>query len=70
MSQMTKEFAENLLERVKAGKHINTTVWEEQQLIAGWLAWHEQIAVPRLKALAARQMEAVGSPLPQGGEPR
>ena len=39
---MTKEFAENLLKRVQSGNHINTTVWEEEQLIRGWLFWYQR----------------------------
>lgn len=42
MAQMTKEFAETLLQRVQSGKHINTTVWEEEQLIRGWLFWYQR----------------------------
>lgn len=41
MAQMTKDFAESLLKRVQAGQHINTTVWEEEQLIRGWLSWYQ-----------------------------
>ena len=51
MAHMTKEFAENLLKRVQSGKHINTTVWEEEQLIRGWLQYHDLIFKPRLDSL-------------------
>jgi hypothetical protein len=53
MAQMTKEFAESLLKRVQDGRHINTTCWEEEQLIRGWLYWHEHVYEPRMKAMAA-----------------
>lgn len=42
MGQITKEFAETLLKQVQAGQHINTTVWEEEQLIRGWLFWYQR----------------------------
>lgn len=51
MAQMTKDFAENLLQRVRQGKHINTTTSEEEQLIVGWLYWHEHIYPPKVQAL-------------------
>lgn len=51
MGQITRDFAETLLKRVKEGKHINTTVWEEEQLIRGWIYWHENYYLPRFRAL-------------------
>ena len=61
MAQMTKEFAETLLKRVQDGKHINTTLWEEEQLIRGWLHWYEVLFAPRMAALA-RTSAAEGAP--------
>ena len=46
MGQITKAFAEQLLHRVKGGQHINTTVWEEEQLINAWLRLHEVADIP------------------------
>lgn len=40
MGQITKEFAENLLSRIKDGRHIDTTLWEEEQLVRAWLKVH------------------------------
>ena len=64
MGQITKAFAENLLLRVQAGKHINTTVGEEEQLIRAWMYWHEYYYQPRLDALIAAQKQ----PIAAGGE--
>lgn len=61
MAQMTKSFAENLLKRVQEGKHINTTCWEEEQLIRGWLYWHEHVYEPRMKAFIAAHPVVEGS---------
>lgn len=60
MAQMTKDFAESLMKRVQAGQHINTTVWEEEQLIRGWLYWHEHDYQPRMKRLVEMQNVAPG----------
>ena len=51
MGTITKEFAETLLKRVESGKHINTTVHEEEQLIRGWLYWHENFYLSKVQAL-------------------
>jgi hypothetical protein len=37
MGQITKDFAERMLERADAGKHSPLTVWEEKQLAYAWL---------------------------------
>lgn len=70
MGQITKEFAETLLKRSQSGKHINTTVWEEEQLIRGWLYWNEHYFEPRIKAFVADQikqgLDAVGGEAAQG----
>lgn len=70
MGQITKAFAENLLKRVQAGQHINTTVGEEEQLIRGWMYWHEHHYEPRIKAFVADSLRngigTVGSEAAQG----
>lgn len=66
MAQMTKSFAENLLKRVKAGQHINTTCWEEEQLLIGWLYWHEKVYQPRMEALRAQQIYSGDGPEANG----
>ena len=58
MGTITKEFAESLLKRVQAGKHINTTCSEEEQLIRGWLYWHEHVYLPKVQALRLYQGDA------------
>lgn len=63
MAQMTKEFAENLLKRVKSGQHINTTCWEEEQLITGWLYWNEHFYKPRMEALARNSAAEAPGPM-------
>jgi hypothetical protein len=57
MGTITKEFAETLLKRTQEGKHINTTVGEEEQLIRAWLYWNEHYYQPRLKALVDQQKQ-------------
>ena len=60
MAQMTKAFAESLLERVRSGHHINTTCWEEEQLLVGWLKYHDEIYAPRMEALAKTSAAEAG----------
>jgi hypothetical protein len=66
MGTISKEFAETLLQRVQAGKHINTTVHEEEQLIRAWLYWNEHYYQPRLQALRSGQLSAAQAPHAQG----
>lgn len=71
MGTITKEFAETLLKRVQDGKHINTTVHEEEQLIRAWLYWHENYYRPRIEAfrLSAQSTEMqIGSSNAADGE--
>ena len=62
MAQMTKDFALNLLKRVKSGQHINTTVWEEEQLLHGWLYWHQEKYEPAMKKIVEMGNSGMDAP--------